>query len=307
MCIDFSSSSGFSMTSVIVSMGIVGIISMILMQNMDNLRTISDSERNMQMRTELFQSMSQLTNLVDCSATISGVDTSQIPPKGKKISLIQQGSGDILVSTLGTRRGLFSYVADIMPDSSIRLRAAAFKKKTSNPRKEIDSGNKDLFLKVGKRVWDFELTDKVKEKYFPSLAILCQGASLAAGIPPGATLSCIPTDGINGGWADKDKSLILGGGCILVDPLTNFACPFHPHIYQYDYGTSPTRSRSPGVDRSLTNTTAIHASQYYPDNSIKKGSLGPLKRAHESTMDSNHDTFRRCLRIMNKMRSFSGQ
>jgi len=151
----FSSSSGFSMTSVLVSMGIAGLISMILMQNMDNLRTISDSERNMQMRTELFQSMSQLTNLVDCSATISGVDTSEIPPKGKKISLLQQGSGDILVSTLGARRGLFSYVADIMPDSSIRLRAAAFKKKTSNPRKEIDSGNKDLFLKVGKRVWDF--------------------------------------------------------------------------------------------------------------------------------------------------------
>ena len=208
----FSSSSGFSMTSVLVSMGIAGLISMILMQNMDNLRTISDSERNMQMRTELFQSMSQLTNLVDCSATISGVDTSEIPPKGKKISLLQQGSGDILVSTLGARRGLFSYVADIMPDSSIRLRAAAFKEKTSNPRKEIDSGNKDLFLKVGKRVWDFELTDKVKEKYFPSLSTLCQGASLAVSIPSGASAVCYH-------GPQYGQSV-----CGVLDPLTGHFC-----------------------------------------------------------------------------------
>ena len=236
----FSSSSGFSMTSVLVSMGIAGLISMILMQNMDNLRTISDSERNMQIRTELFQSMSQLTNLVDCSATISDADTSDIPPKGKKISLLQQGSGDILVSTLGTRRGLFSYVADIMPDYSIQLRAAAFKKKTSNPRKENDSGNKDLFLKVGKRVWDFEFTDRVKEKYFPSLAILCQGASLAAGIPPGATLSCIPKAGHAHSPNDfPNFQLHLGGPCTLVDPLTNFACGFHPYYYGYDAATNP--------------------------------------------------------------------
>jgi len=314
----FSSSSGFSMTSVLVSMGIAGLISMILMQNMDNLRTISDSERNMQMRTELFQSMSQLTNLVDCSATISGVDTSEIPPKGKKVSLIQQGSGDILVSTLGTRRGLFSYVADIMPDSSIRLRAAAFKRDTENPRAAIDSGNDDLFLKVGKRVWDFEFTGMVKDKYFPSLAILCQGASLAAGIPPGATVSCVPHFNIDmraGGAAPVRHG--LGSKCLMIDPLTNFACAFDTYIYTYrgrlsgQYTEIGQRDDRRGRDGSLLNSTRIYGFKNEDISSTSQAiipvNLGPLNSAHEKTMDSSHDEFRRCLRIMNKMRSFSGQ
>ena len=130
----------------------------------------------------------------------------------------------------GARRGLFSYLADMMPDRTIKIQAAAFKVESTPVRANLE-GQSGIFKKSSKFVWDFKSSSSVIDRKFPSMKTMCQNVAEAAtseeeeGPPPGVQITC--HDG--GGTGESPIT------CLAVDPMTGFFCTFRG--YDSDYSS----------------------------------------------------------------------
>lgn len=121
----------------------------------------------------------------------------------------------------GARRGLFSYLADMMPDRTIRIQAAAFKVESTPVRANLE-GQSGVFKKSSKFVWDFKSSSSVIDRKFPSMKTMCQNVAEAAtseeeeGPPPGVQITCH-----TGGAVGESRIT-----CLAVDPMTGFFCRY---------------------------------------------------------------------------------
>lgn len=176
---------GFSLVSVMVSIGLAGGLLMVLLRASASNKVISDSSKTMEIRAELFRSLQTLSAKVDCSSTISSFKSDNpnlqdIPQDGMPVKLLRYPSSEVIVDLNGSRYGRFSYVADIMPGNSIKLRFAAFKNEQSSPRSHLKSGSDSLFQTTEKTVWNFDNSAELADKYFPSYINLCEGQAVAS-------------------------------------------------------------------------------------------------------------------------------
>lgn len=223
---------GFSLVSTMVGIGLLSTLALMVMQIFDSIKNASEFEEKVQTRTELFYGLSQINSLIDCKETVSQVPADQtIPPEGLPIGLAKIGGG-VLIPPDGARRGLFSYLADMMPDRTIRIQAAAFKVESTPVRANLE-GQSGLFKKSSKFVWDFKSSSSVIDRKFPSMKTMCQNVAEAAtseeeeGPPPGVQITCH-----TGGGTGVSQII-----CLAVDPMTGFFCRYRGYDSENMYAS----------------------------------------------------------------------
>lgn len=165
---------GSTLISVIIAIGLTGILGSIFMNFSKNAKVTSDSYKKMEMRAELLAILKRIHDDTDCS---SNKDDKNGPVELKEDA---DKNSETVIPINGTRIGRFSVIATKNNDE-IKLELAAFKKKVSNVRAKINSPSDSDFAKTGESwrkgkkffIWNKANTMKTIKKNFPKLIDVC--------------------------------------------------------------------------------------------------------------------------------------
>lgn len=215
---------GFGIIEVVVAAGILGIVALAFTNFMGSVRTSFNAQVDLEARVELFQTLNFMQRFVDCQTTISGIPSgTTIPASGMPIELKGSGAGSATyLSEYGGKKGRFSFLADIFPDNSIMIRAAAFKTDGGLPRTRLAASDSEfLAKKSSSEVWSWDYTTKLIEKNFSSLASICGGNVATAGSSGDVSLQCSTALTAQGGTTALGMPLTY---CTAVNSKTTATC-----------------------------------------------------------------------------------
>jgi hypothetical protein len=143
-----------------------------------NMSQTMQAQSDIEMRMELSLSLMDFQRATDCTTTKSGVGAVAAPTP---IELKGYSAGNTLVALNGSTRGRFSFVADLYPDQSIRLRTASLRSPPADLRTSLAATDDDFRRqKVGGFVWSWTNTDKLMAANFPVSSTLCGSAGNTA-------------------------------------------------------------------------------------------------------------------------------
>jgi hypothetical protein len=143
---------------------------------MDNINTGLKSQKDIEMRTELFQVLQRVKNSIDCAATLAAPVTDGSPIEIYK----RNASGVVLVGLNGSNFGRFSIVANKLPGDLIEIKAASFITPPSEPRSMLNAPDSSFTKKkIGTNVWSWVTTGSLMAMEFSELSILCDGYATA--------------------------------------------------------------------------------------------------------------------------------
>lgn len=222
---DQGKSQGFSLVEIVVSLGILGIASMGVLRMMSDISTGLKSQKDIEMRVELFQALQRVKNSVDCATSGPSVGNPAAA------TLIKRGGG-VLLPPDGGNFGRFSLVANMMtPSPGIKILAASFKVAPQAPRSKL-AAPEDQYNKknIGIGNWSWLATEQFISTQFSELATICDTPAAA--------------DGSSGGGSPSS--------------LANFSCPSGQFV------TSFSSTGMPICATGVSNTTITTTTQSGP-------------------------------------------
>ena len=127
----------FSLLEIMVALALLGMMTLGITRMMDNINVGLKSQKDVEMRTELFQVLNWINSSVDCNKTM--VSAPPLPTSGgSPIALYRRGaSTSPMVNNEGSNFGRFSVIANLLPSSEIQIQAASFKTPPSSSRDHL--------------------------------------------------------------------------------------------------------------------------------------------------------------------------
>lgn len=302
---------GFTLVEMVVVAGILGIVGVAFSHFMNSIGTAHKSQSDLETRVDLFQTLNQLQRLVDCNATQASAPTT-IPAEGAPIALIG-GKGETVISEYGTKKGKFSYIADIFPDTSIKVRAAAFKEQGALPRNRLNASNSEFITKkVSLEPWSWNVSSSLIERDFAALGSFCGGSSSTAGAAGAAGLATQCTVGSTRGGLSGFE-IIATISCIVVETNSGRICSAGAVPLDDDHTYIDNNRRYPikGVEDW---NSYVNQSQVFTGNegAVSNGTarIGDIKATssnHDQPIDpsfSKHPGVERCIKYLQAKKIF---
>lgn len=188
---------GLSMLEMLVVVSMVGGLSLVAMRLMDQVHTSLKSQKEIEMRAELFQVLQRVSTRIDCARTLASAPSGVGP-----ITLYGRATGGpVLVEAQGSNFGRFSVIANHLASNEVQIRAASFQSPPSNPRSQLTSPSSAFTKKkIGDGVWSWATVDSLIASDFSMLATLCDPST-------GTSTAAAPADFLcSGGYAIKGFS-----------------------------------------------------------------------------------------------------
>lgn len=152
-----------------------------VMRMMDNINTGLKSQKDIEMRTELFQVLQRVKNSIDCAVTLAAPVSDVSPIEIYK----RNASGVVLAGLNGSNFRRFSIVANKLPGDKIEIKAASFITPPSEPRSMLSASDSSFTRKkIGTNVWSWATTESLMAMEFSELSTLCDGYATAPSTTP---------------------------------------------------------------------------------------------------------------------------